>query len=115
MHAFYDNVGETSVATGTGAFSVNGATAAIPTAVIGRTFGSLLATGDTFDYVIQHRELNEWEVGVGSWLGSNQFSRDRVVASSNSNAAVNFSSGTKVVWTGPTAAIVEHLANLINI
>lgn len=114
-HLFYDNVRETSVGTGTGSFALNGPTAAVPTAAIGRAFSSVFNTGETFDYVIQHRTTNEWEVGVGTWQGSNTFSRDRVSASSNANALVNFSDGTKVVWTGPTAAIREHLANLINI
>lgn len=114
-HVFYDNVRETSVATGTGNISLDGGTAAVPTAVIGRTFGSLLSVGQTFDYVIQHRTVNEWETGVGTWAGSGAFSRDRVTASSNANALVNFSDGTKVVWIGPSASIRQYVANLTNI
>src|SRR5262249_33151076 len=62
-----------------------------------------------FHYTIQHRELNEWEVGLGKWADSNTFVRERVISSSNSNALVNFSAGTKVVFSGPTSEIYEQL------
>ncbi len=114
-HVFYDNVRETAVTEGTGNIAMDGPSGAIPTAVVGRRFSDVLSTGDTFNYVIQHRTVNEWEAGIGSWAIGGSLSRDLVQASSNGNAPVNFSAGTKVVYIGPTAAIRNFFAGLVNI
>lgn len=113
-HVFHDNVRETAVTSGTGPITMDGPTGALQTAVIGRRFSDVLSAGDTFNYVIQHKTLNEWEAGIGSWV-SNTLSRDLVQASSNANAKVNFSAGTKVVFIGPTAAIRNFFADFVNI
>lgn len=61
-----------------------------------RAFSVAVANGDTFKYAISHTSANEWEVGLGTMLTSTTFSRS-VIASSNANALVSFSAGTKNV------------------
>lgn len=55
------------------------------------------ATTDLFDYYISNRDVNEWERGTGHMSDATTLVRDTVIASSNSNAAVTFSAGTKDV------------------
>ena len=91
------HVWDTATTTGTGNFTVSG------TAVSGhRTLSAVCATSDTFPYSIRNQAANEFEVGIGTYNGSNVFARTRVLSSSSSNALVNFSAGTKdVILTVP--------------
>lgn len=91
MHLTADRVRETSTSTGTGALTLAGAVAGF------RTFGSVLANGDTAYYVAANRDAAEWEVGLGTWNTGGTLTRTTVLSSSNANAAVNFSAGTKDV------------------
>ena len=100
--AIHDRVMETSTTTGTGNVTVAGAVAGF------QTFGSRYATNDTFPYFIEGVDAGgaptgEWETGIGTYNGSNVVARTTVIYSSNSDAAVNFSSGTKRVAVGPIA------------
>lgn len=115
MHVIADNVRELSTSTGTGNFTTAGATGPLPTMVTGRSFDSVLASGDTFDYVIHHKTLNEWEVGKGTYQGTNEFVRTYPISSSNSNSLVDFSAGDKVVWIGPTSWITRQGFDITNI
>ncbi len=89
-HIIEDRVQDSTSSTGTGQVTVD----ANPPPNC-RAFGAVLANNDTFPYAISHRTLNEWEDGIATWNGSNQFTRTTVVRSSNANSAVNFSSGVK--------------------
>lgn len=91
-----DRVLETSTTTGTGNFTLAGAVAGY------RAFSAVCATGDTFSYTIYGVDgsgvpTGEWEVGLGTYSGANTLTRTTVQSSSNANAAVNFSAGTKQV------------------
>ncbi len=88
-----DRVQDSTTTTGTGQITVD----ANPPPNC-RSFASVLTNNDTFPYAISHRTLSEWEDGIGTWNGSNQFTRTTVLKSSNSNSAVNFSAGTKDVY-----------------
>jgi hypothetical protein len=102
--ALLDRVWDTSTTTGTGNFTISG------TAEPGyRTIGTLLAASDTFYYTIAHRTAVEFETGLGTYNGSGVFVRTTVYQSSNSNAAVNFSAGTKDVFIDLPAYIAERL------
>jgi len=94
---------ETSTTTGTGNVTLLGA----------RTPGSPLSSGigvgDTFEYGISHQTLNEWETGIGTMLTATTFSRS-VLTSSNANALVPFSFGTKSVDVVMTATRLQTLA-----
>jgi hypothetical protein len=49
-------------------------------------------------YVIEHQSASEYEIGIGTITGSTTLVRSKVLQSSNSNALVNFSAGTKDVY-----------------
>lgn len=92
VHVIADRVRDTSATTGTGNFTVANSP---PTGY--ETLDTVLATSDLFDYLIQHQTANEWETGIGTYNGSHVFVRTTVRQSSNADAAVNFSAGTKDV------------------
>ncbi len=97
-HITADRVRDTSTTTGTGGFTPS---ASAPSGY--RAFASVLATGDTFYYAIQHQTAAEWEVGLGTW-GTTAFTRTTILSSSNANAIVTFSAGTKDVFITTPAA-----------
>jgi hypothetical protein len=102
-----DRVSDTSTTVGTGDFTVSG------TAPSGyRTFSSVLSVSDTFYYAIQHQTANEFEVGLATYSGTNQFTRTTVLSSSNANAAVSFSAGTKGVILTLAAAGLSDFVTL---
>ena len=94
-HINADRVRDTSTTTGTGPFTVSG------TAPIGfRTFSAALSTSDTFFGIIAHQTLDEWVTGLMTYSAANQITVTTVFESSNANAAVTFSAGTKDVFIG---------------
>jgi len=89
-----DRVKETSTTTGTGTFSLAGAETGFETFVAG------VGDGNTTYYAISHDGTNEWEVGVGTVTdaATDTLSRDTIISSSNSDAAVDFTAGGKTVF-----------------
>ena len=89
-----DRVKETSTTTGTGTFSLAGATTGF------ETFVSGVGTGNTTYYSIVLDGTSEFEVGVGTVTDAtpDTLSRDTVISSSNSDSKVDFSSGSKTVF-----------------
>jgi hypothetical protein len=84
-----DRVKESSATTGTGTLTLSGAASGF------ETFSSSIGNGNTTYYAILNGA--EWEVGVGT-VGAGTLSRDTVLESSNADALVNFSAGTKDVF-----------------
>jgi hypothetical protein len=97
----YDRVKETTTTTGTGNITLAGA------ATNFRTFTSVYATNEVFPYAIVDDTNNAWEAGYGYLSGTTTLVRDRVTASTNSNAAVNFSAGTKSVFVSANAEFLS--------
>ena len=100
MPAPGDLIHQQSTSTGTGNITL--------TAVNGkRTFNDEFGTGGTnkFDYFISNQAAAEWERGTGHLSASTTLVRDTVLASSNANAAVNFSAGTKDIANDVPAAL----------
>jgi len=91
-----DRVRETTTSTGTGAITLGGTVAGFV------SFSSVLSTNDTTYYVIVSSTATDWEVGVGTY-SSNTLTRTTVLDSSNSNALVNFTVGTKAVFIAQPA------------
>jgi hypothetical protein len=89
-----DRVKETSTTTGTGTFNLAGAETGY------ESFVSGVGTGNTTYYAIELNAAGEWEVGIGTVTSGSPdtLSRDTIISSSNSDAAVNFTSGTKNVF-----------------
>lgn len=86
MPLLADRVLETTTTTGTGSFSLAGALTGY------RTFNSVFTNGDVVYYTADNGQ-GEWEVGYGT-VGTGTLSRN-VIESSNANALVDFSAGTK--------------------
>ena len=100
-------VHQSSASTGTGALTL--------TAQSGRqNFYAAFGTGgsDVFFYFISHRTAAEWEVGTGHLSDAATLVRDTVIASSNANTAVNFSTGTKDVVNDIPSSYQAQLTTL---
>jgi hypothetical protein len=97
-----DRVKETTTTTGTGAVSLAGAVTGF------ETFAAGIGNSNTVYYCIAHQDQAEFEVGLGTLDGdSSDLTRTTVISSSNSDSAVNFSSGTKDVFcTIPASKMV---------
>ncbi len=100
MPAPGDLIHQQSTSTGTGNITlstVNGK----------RSFNDEFGTGGTnkFDYFISNQAAAEWERGTGHLSASTTLVRDTVLASSNANAAVSFSAGTKDIANDVPAAL----------
>lgn len=90
-----DRIKMTSTTTGTG-------TLTLVSAVTGFGAFSLIGDGNTTSYAIIGVDANgvptgEWETGIGTYTASGTTLSRGVIKSSNSNALVNFSAGTKHV------------------
>ena len=105
-----DRVKEESTTTGTGTLTLSGAVAGF------ETFSSAIGNTNTTYYAIQNQDTpTEFEVGLGT-VGAGTLSRDTIISSSNSDAAVNFSAGTKDVFcTLPAskAVILDSSGNIV--
>ena len=86
-----DRVKETSTTTGTGTFTLSGAVTGF------ETFSSAIGNANTTYYSIVSTNSGDFEVGLGT-VGAGTLSRDTIISSSNSDAAVNFAAGTKNVF-----------------
>lgn len=105
-HVIKDKVAETSTTTGTGALTLAGAITGY------KAFSDVMTSpSDTCHYTITGIDADgiptgEWETGLGTYSGANTLTRTTVIASSNSDAAVNFSAGTKRVTMSLIAASI---------
>ena len=87
-----DRVREVTSTTGTG-------TITLTAAVVGFQSFSVIGDGNQTYYTIVDAATGAFEVGIGTYTASGTtLSRDTVLESSNANALVNFSSGTKDVF-----------------
>lgn len=99
-----DRVRETATTTGTGDFTLAGAVSGF------RRFSAILATNDVTYYWIWNRDVQtEWEIGLGTYSAANTLTRTYVIASSNSNALVSFSAGTKDVVMDRPETSISHV------
>ncbi len=101
MGLYADRVQETTTTTGTGTVTLAGASSGY------RAFSAALATGERVRYTIALG--TEWETGDGVYTTSGTtLTRENVYSSSNSNALVSFSAGSKLVWIDlPAQAIAD--------
>jgi len=88
-----DRVKVTSTTAGTGVFALGGAATGF------ETFATGIGGSNTTYYAIAHQSAAEFEVGFGTLdADGDALTRTYIINSSNSDAAVNFSSGTKDVF-----------------
>ena len=105
-----DRVKETTTTTGTGSVTLAGA-------ALGYQTFAVVGNGNTTYYCIAGQGTSEWEVGIGTYSTTGPtLARTTVLSSSNSNNAVNFSSGTKDVFvTYPASYSVTNNPSTTNI
>src|SRR5210317_358827 len=106
-----DRVKETSTTTGTGTLNLDVASLGF------ETFVSGIGNANTTYYSIVN-ENGEFEVGLGTVTdaATDTLSRDTILSSSNSDAAVNFSAGTKDVFCTLPASksvILDSSGNIV--
>ena len=88
-----DRVKETTTTTGTGTLTLAGAVTGF------ETFAAGVGNSNTTYYAVTLPGTSEFEVGLGTLSGdSSTIARTTVISSSNSDNAVNFSSGTKTIF-----------------
>ena len=107
-----DRVRETTTTTGTGTITLAGAVTNF------ETFTANLSNSDTTYYAIVDNTNGAFEVGLGTFTSSGTtLARTTSIASSNSNSAVDFGSGTKDVFITVPASklVVEDGSNNVSI
>jgi|TARA_R110002096_G_scaffold201206_1_gene385534 hypothetical protein len=109
-----DRVKETSTTTGTGNFTLLGASQDF------ESFSSGVGAGNTTYYTLVNINSNEWEVGLGTLSNATTLQRTTPISSSSNDAAVSFGAGTKDVFCtipakktispimDPTTYVVTH-------
>ena len=105
-----DRVKETTTTTGTGTINLAGAASGFQSFVDG------VGDGNTTYYVIEDANGTAWEVGIGTITDASPdtLARTTVLASTNSNNAVNWASGAKTVFitypAGQSATIGDAIS-----
>ena len=99
-----DRVKETSTTTGLGTFTLDGAVTGF------ETFSSAIGNGEITYYTIHTQNAAQFEVGIGT-VGAGTLARTSVISSSNSDAAVDFTAGTKDVFCTMPASKVAYIDN----
>lgn len=87
-----DRVLETTTTTGTGSFTLAGPPSGY------QSFNDGVGVSNTTFYAVFNTSAAEWELGLGTLSNSTTLARTTVYSSSNADAAVNFSAGTKNVF-----------------
>ena len=99
-----DRVKETSATTGLGTFTLDGAVTGF------ETFSSAIGNTSLTYYTIHTQNAAQFEVGIGT-VGAGTLARTTIISSSNSDAAVDFSAGTKDVFCTMPASKVAYIDN----
>ena len=106
----HDRVKETTTTTGTGTYTLAGAVTGF------ETFTANLDNGDTTYYCCT--DNTDFEIGIGTFTSSGTtLARTTILASSNSNSAVNWSSGTRTIFMTYPAdkAVLEDASGHVSI
>ena len=92
--ALADRVKETTTTTGTGTVNLAGAVDGF------QSFVGSVGSGNTTYYAIEDNDGSGWEVGIGTVTDASPdtLARSTILASSNSDNAINLSSGTHSVF-----------------
>jgi hypothetical protein len=99
--SYADRVKETTATTGTGTYTLAGA-------VTGYQAFSVLGNGAACLYAVT--DGTNWEVGIGTYtLAGTTLARTSILASSNANAAVSWSAGTKTIWLDVPSSLVSFM------
>lgn len=95
---YADRAKETSTTTGTGTYTLAGAVTGF------EAFSTAVGNGNTCYYCAT--DNTDWEVGLGTYTSAGTtLARTTILASSNSDAAVNWGAGTREIFVTVPAAI----------
>jgi trimeric autotransporter adhesin len=98
-----DRVREQTTTTGTGTYTLAGA-------VLGHQAFSAVGDGNTTYYCCT--DGTDWEVGTGTYTASGTtLARTTVHASTNGGSAVDWSAGTRNIYSGLPATVLDGLVN----
>jgi len=98
-----DRVKETTTTVGTGSYTLAGAVPGY------QSFANALADNDSTYYCVTDEQ--DWEIGEGTFTAvGTTLSRDTILASSNSNAAVDWAAGTRWVFITLPAPLAAKIA-----
>lgn len=103
MQRCHERTKETTTTTGTGSITLLGAVSQF------QAFSTNFVVGEPLYYSIVGQTGTEWEVGRGTLTSGSVMTRDVVFESSNANALVNFSAGTKDIFSTIPAERIEEL------
>lgn len=99
---YFDRTQESSTTTGTGTYTLGGATT-------GYQAWSVVGNGNTAYYMAT--DGINWEVGLGTYtLSGTTLARTTILESSNANAAVSWSAGTRTISLVSAAAFYSNAA-----
>lgn len=105
---YVDRVKETTTTTGTGTYTLAGAT-------VGFQAFSVIGDGNTCYYAVSDG-TSGWEVGLGTYtLSGTTLSRTTILASSNSGSAVNWGTGTKTIYLDHPATAINYFLIATNV
>ena len=104
--AVADRCQETTTTTGTGTLTLLGAATQHQSIVAG------IGTGVSSEFAIVSQGGTDWEIFTGTLTNSTTLTRAATLSSSNANNPVNFSAGTKVVFSTIAAAKFDGKADL---
>ena len=102
----FDRIAETTTTTGTGTYDLAGAKVGF------EAFVTRVTSGNTVEYCCT--DNTDWEIGIGTFTDASPdtMARTTVLASSNSDAAVNWAAGTRDIFlTLPASRLVPAAAN----
>ena len=99
----FDRVKETTTTTGSGAITLLGAASQFV------SFTSKFSVNEFLEYAIVGQTTTEWETGLGQLANATTLNRVQVFASSNANALVVFSAGTKDVFNTLSQSYVNKV------
>lgn len=104
----YNRVKETTTTTGTGDITLAGAVSQFKS-FSSRFVSGTSAAADPLYYTVAGQSGTEWEVGKGYLSGATTLVRVTVFSSSNSDALVNLSAGTKDIFVTIPAERIEEI------
>jgi hypothetical protein len=108
MPLFADRTLETSTTTGTGALTLAGAVTGYGAFSVRHLLGELVSYGaEGVD--ANGIPIGEWEIGFATLTNATTLTRLVALESSNAGALVNFSAGTKRVWSNANALLVRDV------
>jgi hypothetical protein len=99
-----DRIKESSSTTGTGTYTLAGASTGF------RAFSAAFTNGQQVYYVATDSGGTDWEIGIGTYSAST-LTRDVIIASTNAGSAFNWGVGSRTVFCDAPASALQTLVS----